>query len=295
MNLTEYYQPGRFGLSFELFPPKTEAKEQELFATVDELARFGPDFMTCTYGAGGSTRDKTLDLITRVRAKVGCPVASHLTCVGSTRDQLRSYLAEAADRGVDYIVALRGDPPKGETTFTPLADGLRYASELVELIRNEFPSFGIAVAGYPEVHQEAISPESDLDFLKHKIDCGGEVVITQLFYDNDDFYRFRERYDAAGITAPLVPGMLPITNFAQIKRITALCGAKLPAKLISNLETCGDDAEQQFEAGVRYAIEQTQDLIDRDVCGMHFYVLNQSAATRRLLPELNLPARTFLV
>ncbi len=285
----EFYGPGKFGLSFELFPPKTPAKERELYEVVAELAKFGPDFVTCTYGAGGSTREKTLEVITQVKAKIHCPVATHLTCVGSTGVQIRQYLQEASDRSVDYVVALRGDPPKGESEFRPVEGGFRYACELVELINAEFPHFGIAVAAYPETHQEASSPEADLVHLKHKIDCGADVVITQLFYDNSDFYSFRDRYEKAGITAPLVPGLLPITNFAQIKRITSLCAAKLPPSMVRDFEKCGDDLDAQFEVGLRYAAEQVQDLIAHQVPGMHFYVLNQSAAARRLLPGLNLP------
>ncbi len=289
MKLRDAYGSGRFGLSFEVFPPKSDAKDRELDDVVQQLAAFRPDFMTCTYGAGGSTRDKTLDIVRRIKRRVGCPVASHLTCVGSTRDQLRAYLAECQTAEIDYIVALRGDPPKGESEFRPTPGGLVYASDLVQLIRGEFADFGIAVAGYPETHREALSPEADLDHLKFKVDCGGDVVITQLFYDNADFYRFRERYDAAGIAAPLVPGLLPITNFAQIKRITALCGARLPQAMLHDFEAAGDDPEAQFEVGLTHAIEQARDLVASGIPGVHFYVLNQSRATQRLLPELDLP------
>lgn len=283
MKLSSYYGPGKFGLSFELFPPKTEAGEIELFRHLEDLAAFEPSYITCTYGAGGSTRQKTLEIVERVHERLGCPVASHLTCVGSTADELRSYLRDARSRGVEHIVALRGDPPKGETSFQAVAGGLRYASELVALIRGEFPEFGIAVAGYPETHLEAISPEADLENLKRKCDAGGDVVITQLFYINDDFFRFRERCDRIGIRAPIVPGILPVTNLAQIRRITSLCGAKLPPEFVADLEARNDDAEAQFELGVEFATRQTQELIDDDVPGIHFYVLNKSPATCRVL------------
>jgi methylenetetrahydrofolate reductase (NADPH) len=292
MTILDAYGSDRFGLSFELFPPKTEAKELELADVVAELAGFRPDYMTCTYGAGGSTRDKTLQIISSVKQKVGCPVASHLTCVGSTRDQLRGYLNECRDLGIDYIVALRGDPPQGEKEFKPTPGGLTYACDLVEMIQAEYPEFGIAVAGYPEKHREAVSAEADLENLKRKVAAGGQVVITQLFYDNADFFRFREQYERAGIDAPLVPGLLPITNFAQIKRITALCGARLPDDMLKGLEAAGDDAEAQFEVGVGFAIQQARELLANDVPGMHFYVLNQARATKQLLPELNLPRPT---
>lgn len=283
MKLSSYYGPGKFGLSFELFPPKTEASEIELFRHLEDLAAFEPSYITCTYGAGGSTRQKTLEIVERVHERLGCPVASHLTCVGSTADELRSYLSDARSRGVEHIVALRGDPPKGEMSFQAVAGGLRYASELVALIRGEFPEFGIAVAGYPETHIEAISPEADLENLKRKVDAGGDVVLTQLFYFNDDFFRFRERCERIGIRAPIVPGILPVTNLAQIRRITSLCGAKLPAEFVADLEARNDDAEAQFELGVEFATRQTQELLDDDVPGIHFYVLNKSPATCRVL------------
>ncbi|HET6882958.1 MAG TPA: methylenetetrahydrofolate reductase [NAD(P)H] [Pirellulales bacterium] len=290
MSLREAYGPGKFGLSFELFPPKTEAGETELFQHLLELMSFEPSYVTCTYGAGGSNRHKTLDIVERVHEQFGCPVASHLTCVGCTAAELRSYLREAAARGVDNIVALRGDPPKGQVQFQAVDGGFRYAVDLVELIHREFPQFSIAVAGYPETHQEAISAQADLENLKRKVDAGADVVITQLFYSNDDFCRFRDACDRLGIGVPIVPGVLPVTNLAQIKRITSLCGAKLPARFQSALEACASDADAQFEIGVDFATEQVQQLIDADVPGIHFYVLNKSPATTRVLRAVTRPA-----
>lgn len=283
------YGRQRLGLSFELFPPKTAAGEEEMFRHVDQLMAFRPDFITCTYGAGGSTRDKTLQIVEQVKKRFGCGTASHLTCVGSTVDELRGYLQEAATRGCDNIVALRGDPPKGETSFRPVEGGLSFANELVKLVRREFPQFGIAVAGYPETHREAVSPEADLENLKRKVESGGDIVITQLFYDNADFFRFRERCEVLGIRAPLVPGILPVTNLSQIQRITALCGAKLPATFVTDLEAHGDNAEGQFQAGVDFAIRQVQELIDSGIPGIHFYVLNKSPATAAVLRAVQLP------
>lgn len=289
MTFSTAYGEGRFGLSFELFPPKTAQGEEALLRHVDQLSNYRPDVITCTYGAGGSTRDKTLDVVEQVRNQFGVSVASHLTCVGSSVDQLRAYLREAIDRGVENIVALRGDPPQGETTFQPVADGLTYANELVALLREEFASLSVAVAGYPETHQEAPSPEIDLENLKRKVDAGADVVLTQLFYDNSDFFRFRDRYQAAGIKAPLVPGLLPVTNFGQIQRITSLCGAKLPDDFVKRLAACGDVAEEQFAVGVAQAIAQSQELVDHGVPGLHFYVLNQSRATSQVLDAVTLP------
>jgi len=286
VSIQEAYETGRFGLSFELFPPKTAESEAMMWRTVDDLMAFEPALITCTYGAGGSTQSKTLEVIEGVRARHNVPVASHLTCVGSSIDELREYLRAARDRGVSAIVALRGDPPKGETQFTPVAGGLRYASELVALIRREFPEFGILVAGYPETHQEALSPEADLENLQQKCHAGGDVVVTQLFYDNADYFRFRDHCGRLGITAPIVPGVMPVTNYAQVRRIASLCKARLPADFTKAFEAAGDDEAAQFEVGVEFASRQVQGLLDGGVPGIHFYVLNKSLATVRVLRQV---------
>jgi len=282
MSLASFYQQDRPAISFELFPPKTEAGQRALEKHVGELMQFKPSYITCTYGAGGSTRGKTLEIVTRVKQQFQVPVASHLTCVGSTVDQLRDYLGRAEDAGIDFIVALRGDPPEDQQQFQVTKGGLEYANELVSLIRSEFPCFGVAVAGYPEVHQEAPSAEVDLENLKRKVDAGAGVVITQLFYNNDDFYRFRDDCDAAGIDVPLVPGILPVTSLAQIQRITSLCKATLPGELVSQLGE-KEDPDWQFEVGVEFAERQVSALLDEGVPGLHFYVLNRSQATVRVL------------
>ena len=289
MSIRDSYSSGRFGLSFELFPPKTPESAAQMWRTVDELMAFEPAMITCTYGAGGSTRGTTLEVLRGVRSRHAVPVASHLTCVGSSVDELRDYLRQAAAEGVAAIVALRGDPPKGETAFTPVAGGLRYAAELVALVRNEFPQFGILVAGYPETHQEAVSPEADLENLQRKCAAGGDVVVTQLFYDNADFFRFRDRCTALGITAPIVPGVMPVTNYAQIRRIASLCKARLPDGFTRAFDAAGDDEAAQFEAGVEFASRQVQDLLTAGVPGIHFYVLNKSPATVRVLESVGLP------
>lgn len=288
MTLSAAYGAGKFGLSFELFPPKTDQGVTNLFQHVARLVEFKPSFITCTYGAGGSTQDLTLEIVARVRREFQLPVATHLTCVGRTVDQLRNYLQSAQSSDVQNVVALRGDPPRGDTVFRPVEGGLRYANELVALVRGEFPKIGIAVAGYPETHQEAPTPEADLVNLKRKVDAGADVIITQLFYNNDDFFRFRERCQALGIRQPIVPGLLPVTNFAQIQRITALCGAKLPANFMSNLQSAGDDADAQFAIGVDFATRQAQQLIDAGVPGIHFYVLNRSEAAAEVLENVRI-------
>ena len=282
----DLYQPGKLTLSFELFPPKTEKGEANLYRHVETLMEFKPDFITCTYGAGGSTQSKTLDIVCNVKERFDIPVASHLTLVGSTANQLREYLDKAHSRGVDHIVALRGDQPEGETEFRQTDGGYRYANELVELINSEFKSCGVFVAGYPEKHREAPSLDADLDNLKRKVDAGADAIITQLFYCNDDFFRFREQCDARGINVPIVPGLLPVTDLNQIKRITSLCGAKLPAEFVAALES----ADDQFQVGIEQAVAQIEELMAGGIDGLHLYVLNKSKATAEIMKRLSSPA-----
>jgi methylenetetrahydrofolate reductase (NADPH) len=282
VSLQNAFQADKLIISFELFPPKTEKGEKNLYRHVGELMKFNPDFITCTYGAGGSTRDKTMEIIQKVKADFDIPVASHLTLVGSTADQLRDYLNRAKSAGIEYIVALRGDPPQGSENFEQTEGGFRYANELVELIHGEFSNFGVLVAGYPETHREAPSADADLENLKRKVDAGADAVVTQLFYDNADFFRFKERCDAAGINVPIVPGILPVTSLKQIERIASLCGAGLPSEFTERLAE-KVDKQWQFDVGVEFAINQTRELIDSGVPGIHYYVLNQSPATTRIL------------
>jgi methylenetetrahydrofolate reductase (NADH) len=289
MTLSTTYGPGKFGLSFELFPPKTPQGVASLFQHVARLVEHRPGYITCTYGAGGSTQELTLEIVARVHQEFRLPVATHLTCVGRTVEQLRDYLCAARESDIENVVALRGDPPRGDTAFKPVPGGFRYANELVAMIRGEFPEFGIAVAGYPETHQEALSAEADLANLKRKVEAGADVVITQLFYNNDDFFRFRDRCHSLGIRVPIVPGLLPVTNFGQVKRITSLCGAKLPAPFVGRLEAAGDAVDAQFEIGVEFATQQVQELIAGGAPGIHFYVLNRSEAAAHVLCNVCLP------
>ncbi len=292
MRLAEFYQADSVAISLELFPPKTDPGMKELESNVAELVSFGPGYITCTYGAGGSTREKTLDIVEWARNQYSLPVAAHLTCVGATVDQLREYLRDAMARQVDYIVALRGDTPRGQEKFAPVDGGLAHANELVSLIRKEFPHFGIAVAGYPETHQEALSRAVDLENLKRKIDAGADIVLTQVFYDNDDFCRFRDSCAALGIRVPIVPGILPVTSLPQIQRIAALCGCSLPPELLSRLEAHEENPQGQFDVGVYYATRQVEDLVYRRGCrGVHFYCLNKSRAVATILRALSLPSR----
>jgi len=294
MRLPDIYSSGHFALSFELFPPKTTAGEEALFRHVKQLVEFSPAYITCTYGAGGSTQDKTLDIISRVASDFSLPVATHLTCVGRNAEEIRGYLHRAEAQGVGNVIALRGDPPKGDATFSAVEGGFSYANELVAMIGRDFPRMGIAVAGYPETHQEATSPETDLENLKRKVDAGADAIITQLFYDNELFLRFRDRCKKAGIGVPIIPGLLPVTNLSQVKRITSLCGSQLPTDFQDRLEAASgeteEDAEAQFKVGIDYAAEQSQGLIDAGVPGLHYYVLNKSEATSRVLRKIRLPS-----
>lgn len=271
-----------------MYPPKTEAGLEALFKHVADLVKFEPSYITCTYGAGGSDSRKTLDIVERVKREHSLPVAAHITCAGLTVDELRAYLRDAQGRGIEYIMALRGDPPRGQTSFTPVEGGFAHADELVSLVRAEFPDFGIAVAGYPETHQEAPNRQVDLENLKRKVECGADVVISQLFYDNSDFLRFRDRCQTMGVDVPIVPGILPITSLTQIKLITDLCGASLPPGLLNRLEAHADDPQGQFDAGVYYATRQVEDLVTAGCPGVHFYVLNRSTAASTILRALTL-------
>lgn len=262
---------------------------ESLASHVERLMRLGPSFVTCTYGAGGSTRSRTLEVVAEVREKHQIPVATHLTCVGSTADELCDYLQRAWELEVRNVVALRGDPPQGEKTFQAVAGGFAHANELVAFIRQEFPDMGIAVGGYPEVHQEAPSPAADLANLKRKVDAGADVVLTQLFYDNADYFAFCNRCREIGITVPIVPGLLPVTNSAQVQRISALCGAKLPADFVAALEKHEVGSLGQYQVGVEFAVRQVSELLFAGVPGIHFYVLNKADATEQVLRAVQLP------
>jgi methylenetetrahydrofolate reductase (NADPH) len=290
-HIANAYGPGRFGLSFEIFPPKSTDADESLWKNVARLARFNPAFISCTFGAGGSTRTRTVEICAELQRRFGTTATAHFTCLGGSVAELREWLRLAQARGIANIMALRGDPPVGQARFQQLAGGFQHARELVALIRAEFAGFGIGVAGYPEKHPEAPSPEADLEHLKAKVAAGADAVYTQLFFVNDHFFRFRERYEAAGINAPLIPGIMPVLNFAQIQRITSLCGAELPGKLAARLEAARDDQEAQFRIGVDFALAQCQELVSAGVPGIHFYVLNRAAACEEILRGLGRPAQ----
>jgi len=288
MRIPEIYREGHFGLSIEIFPPKSEQGDRVLWATLERLRGYAPAFISCTYGAGGTTRTRTVEICRELHQRFELTTTAHFTCVGATREELVDWLHYAVENGITNIMALRGDAPQGQESFETPPGGLRYANELVELIRETVPEMGIGVAGYPEKHPEAPDADIDLANLKRKVDAGADAVFTQLFFENSNFFRFRDAYEAAGITVPLIPGIMPITEFARIKRITSLCGAVFPAELAARLEAVQDNAEAQFEIGVDYAITQCRELLDAGVPGMHFYVLNKSQACERILDSLGL-------
>lgn len=288
--IADIYRTGAFGLSIEIFPPKTAAGDDALFDTLERLSRYRPAFVSCTYGAGGTTRERTVELCVEIQRRYGLTATAHLTCVGSTREELSKWLARAVESGIGNIMALRGDPPRGEESFRAVAGGLNYANELVSLIRESQPKLGVGVAGYPEKHQEAPDPKTDLENLKRKVDAGADAVFTQLFFINENFLRFREEYRRAGIGVPLIPGIMPITSYKRIKRITAMCGAIFPPELAAKLEAVQEDDAAQFEIGVEHAIGQCRELIDAGVPGIHFYALNRSPACERILEALGIEA-----
>jgi methylenetetrahydrofolate reductase (NADH) len=273
--------------SFEFFPPRTDEGQQLLEQTLAVLKDDNPDFVSVTYGAAGSTRERTVEITKWIKQDLGIEAMAHLSCVGEPTDRLVEILGEIRDAGIDNVLALRGDPPRGETEWRPHPRGLRWSIELIDLIRSQF-DFCIGAACFPEVHPEAASPEQDLLYAKRKVDAGASFLITQLFFDNEDYFRFVERARAVDIDVPIVAGIMPITNFEQIKRFTSMCGATIPDELHAQLEAHHnvEDPEAVLELGVAYAALQCADLLTRGAPGIHFYTLNKSAATRAIMAAL---------
>jgi methylenetetrahydrofolate reductase (NADPH) len=272
--------------SFEFFPPKTDDGEQNLRAAISALRELEPAFVSVTYGAAGSGRGLTLELTKWIKRELGIEAMAHLSCVGSSRDELCVILDSLADAGIENVLALRGDPPRGETEWRPHPNGLRYSSELAALIANYPMSVGGAC--FPEVHPEAPDLASDLAFLKQKVEAGASFLITQLFFDNDLYFRFVEEARAAGIDVPILPGIMPITDVTQIKTITGMCGARIPEALLRQLEERAPFPSAVLQLGVSYATLQCAELLARGAPGIHFYTLNRSPATRAILAALRL-------
>jgi len=278
-------------ISFEFFPPRAAEGIPEVLQVIQQLKKFNPDFVSVTYGAGGATRRFTEEITVRAKRTTDLEVMAHLTCVGQTKDEVHEVLSRLEQAGIGNVMALRGDPPRGQTDFVPVAGGFSHASELIQHIRTHF-QFGMAAACYPEGHPQSPSLESDIKYAKLKVDLGADFLITQLLYDNEFFFRFMERARKAGIQAPIIPGVLPILNTAQVRRFTALCGVKIPPALDQQLDKLGEDEHAVRELGVEYATRQAQELLAWGVPGIHFYVLNRSYSMSRILQNLGLPGHS---
>ena len=271
--------------SFEFFPPKSEEGERNLREAIEKLAPLEPSFVSITYGAGGSTRNRTVELTRWMKQETGLEAMSHLTAYGSTLDELRATLDRIREAGIENVLALRGDPPRDQPGWTAENEAIHYASELIELITREY-SFCVGAACYPEVHVEASDLASEIRALEAKAEAGAGFCITQLFFDNDVYFRFVEAARAAGIEQPIIPGLMPITSAEQIERMTALSGATIPAALAAQLELRANDPGTVLELGVAHAALQAADLLARGAPGIHFYTLNRSPSTRAILSAL---------
>lgn len=283
MRLDQVFASGKQTISFEFFPPKTEEGFASLYETIENLKPLNPSYVSVTYGAGGSTRTRTVELAGRIQNQIGIDTVAHLTCVGHTADEIGQILDQLWDQGIRNILALRGDPQGGVWTRTE--GGFEHADELVRYVRSRHDFF-VAVAGFPEGHPQCLNRIRDLEHLKGKVDAGAGAIVTQLFFDNNDFHRFRDDCQRMGITVPIVAGIMPITNVAQIKRFVTMCGAKIPMPLLRKLEKLESDPQAVYEAGVDYATHQCQDLLFHDVSGLHFYTLNKSKATTEIVRRL---------
>ena len=282
MRIIDLIREKRPALSFEFFPPKDDIGFWDLYRTIESLKAVEPTYVSVTYGAGGGTRRKTLDLVARIKSDIGIESMAHLTCVDATRTELGETVDDLKARGIKNILALRGDPPHGQETFQATEGGFIYASDLASFIRERHGDICLGGACYPEGHPETPNLSIDLENLKRKVDAGVDFLITQLFFDNDDFLRFRDRARGAGIDLPILAGIMPIVSVKQVKRFTQMCGAKIPADLLKRIEAVEDDAEAVRHVGMYHSTQQCQQLLEQDVAGIHFYTLNRSTATRAI-------------
>jgi len=295
MKFSEIYKKSdKAIISFEIFPPKTTNGIEKLKTVLSELSTLSPDFITVTYGAMGTTRDKTIDIAKYIKNQLKIETACHLTCVGANRKEIDLFLTKIMTHEIENIVALRGDPPAGEKDFIPPEDGYTYANELVHHIRGfekrntKFNvNFGIAIAGYPEKHLEAPNFEIDLVNLKKKVDSGADIIITQLFFDNNHYYEYVRKVRNIGIKIPIIPGLMPILSSKQIMKITNMCGTNFPQNLKNKLENSADNDAYAEELGIKQCIKQAKDLLENGAPGIHFYVLNKSSHIKRILNSLN--------
>lgn len=286
MQMPEILNRYSTNFSFEFFPPKTPEGSKRLFTNIEELSSLDPCYVSVTYGAGGTTRGLTYELLQRIRRETNIPVVSHLTCVGASRDEIRALLQNYWDNGIRNILALRGDPPQGETDFTPPVDGFNYASELVAFVRKHFPEMGIGIAGFPEGHPQTPNRLKEIEYLKAKVDAGADYICTQLFFDNRDFYDFCERCKHAGIDVPIIAGIMPIISKKGMGKMADLAaGSRFPAPLLKAIDRAETDAYVE-NVGIHWATQQVLDLLDNGVAGVHFYTLNKSDATLRIYNSL---------
>jgi methylenetetrahydrofolate reductase (NADPH) len=293
MKIKELFDQKKRVLSFELFPPKRDGNLEGLFQTVEELKQLGPDYISITYGAGGSTRDMTYDIALRLKETGILPLV-HFTCVGHSKLEIKQLLDKLKITGIENLLALRGDPPKGQTTFVSAPDGFRYANELIQFIRSEGYDFCLGVAGYPEGHPEALGKAEDIQNLKRKIQVGGDFIVTQLFFDNQDYFHYVEQLRTIGVFNPVQPGIWLLTDYAQIEKICHLSGAKYPAALKEKIESIKDDKEKVAQAGIEYAVNQCEELLRKGSPGIHFYVINKSGPVRQVLRRLNQKGIVFV-
>jgi len=288
MRIADLFGGGEPVISFEFFPPKTEDGVEALYDTVKALRPCRPSFVSVTYGAGGSTRDRTLELVARIQRELGITTMAHLTCVGSTRAEIQETLQRLHDSGIRNVLALRGDPPKGETEFQVTEGGFRYATELVAFIRELDLGFCVGAACYPEGHVESEDLEADLAHLVEKVDAGADFLVSQLFFDNADYRAFVSRARSAGIQLPIVPGLMPVTNAAQVERFTKMCGSRIPQELYRRLRVVSADPAAVVATGVQWAVDQGRELLEMGAPGLHFYTLNRSSATLAVHAALGL-------
>lgn len=288
MHISEVLKQREISISFEFFPPKNEEASLDLFRTIQDLSDLNPAYVSVTYGAGGSTRDLTHDLVVKLQEKTGLTIVSHLTCVGSTKDEILSILKRYNTSGIHNIMALRGDPPKGQSEFIKTENGFEFAGELVSFIKKEFPEMGVGVAGFPEGHPSTPNRLKEIEYLKWKVDQGADYICTQLFFNNEDFYDFVERCEIAGIKVPIIAGIMPVTSRKGMARMAELAlGSKFPAKLLKALSRAEDD-EYAENVGIHWATEQVRDLLDHKIAGIHMYTLNKSKATRKIYDALGI-------
>ncbi|MCX8163913.1 MAG: methylenetetrahydrofolate reductase [NAD(P)H] [Aquificaceae bacterium] len=280
MKIGELLKKGQFSISFEFFPPKTQEGEDELFHTIKNLQELGPTFVSVTYGAGGSTRERTKRVVKRIHEETGLITMAHLTCIAHSKEELLEILREYKEVGIKNILALRGDKPANLQNFKPPEDACTYANQLVSLIRANFGDwFSIGVASYPEGHPESPNMDWEIRYFKKKVESGADFSITQMFFENSYYYKFLELCQEADINIPIIPGIMPITNFRQVQKFASMCGTTIPQRLIEKLEPYADSPEETLKIGVDFAIEQCLDLIENNVPGLHFYTLNKSKAT----------------